>query len=168
MKNTFIFKTCEREQQDILIDAMDTQNFKQGDMVITQGDDGNELYIVNDGQLECFKNIKGEDKHLRMYSSGEVFGELSLLYNTPRAANIKAQQDCSLFSLDRETFNRIVKSASVERRERYEAFLKQVDLFSKMDSYDLSNIIDCMSEERFRDNEKIITEGEQGNTFFVL
>lgn len=35
MRNTFIFKTVDREQQDILIDAMDLVNYKEKDMVIT-------------------------------------------------------------------------------------------------------------------------------------
>jgi cAMP-dependent protein kinase regulator len=45
--------------------------------------------------------------------AGEAFGELALLYNAPRAASIKAKTDSVLFSLDRETFNNIVKEAAM-------------------------------------------------------
>jgi len=47
-----------------------------------------------------------------MYGPGEAFGELALLYNAPRAATIKAVSDCVLFSLDRQTFNHVVKDAA--------------------------------------------------------
>jgi len=43
---------------------------------------------------------------------GDVFGELALLYNAPRAATIKGESDGQLWVLDRGTFNNIVKDAS--------------------------------------------------------
>lgn len=51
------------------------------------------MFIVGEGKLKCTKTIKKEDgseeeKFLKEYESGEVFGELALLYNAPRAANI--------------------------------------------------------------------------------
>ena len=60
--------------------------------VIRQGEDGNELYVVDSGRLECTKLFKGdtEPRKLKEYFAGESFGELALLYNVPRAANIKA------------------------------------------------------------------------------
>jgi len=43
---------------------------------------------------------------------------LALLYNAPRAASIKAKTECVLWSLDRDTFNNIVKDASMKKREK--------------------------------------------------
>jgi len=54
---------------------------------------------------------------LKVYGPGESFGELALLYNAPRAATIIAKSDSVLFSLDRETFNHIVKDASQRKRD---------------------------------------------------
>jgi cAMP-dependent protein kinase regulator len=47
-----------------------------------------------------------------VFEAGEAFGELALLYMQPRAANIIAKTDCSLFCLDRDTFNHIVKDSA--------------------------------------------------------
>lgn len=48
-----------------------------------------------------------------MYGPGEAFGELALLYNAPRAATIKADSASTLFALNRDTFNNVVKDAAV-------------------------------------------------------
>ena len=55
---------------------------------------------------------KGQ-KYLKSYLPGEAFGELALLYNSPRQASIKAKSNCVLWSLDRETFNYIVKDSAM-------------------------------------------------------
>lgn len=80
--------------------------------------------------MECYKKYKkdAEDTFLKIYYPGEAFGELALLYNAPRAATIKAKTDCVLFSLDRETFNNIVKDAARKKREKYEAALGKVEI----------------------------------------
>lgn len=104
---------------------MEIKSFSSGDFVIKEGEDGNDLYIVLEGELDCTKIFPGnsEETFLKKYSHGEVFGELSLLYNTPRAASIKAITDSMLFSLDRDTFNHIVKNSTIQKREKYEEFL---------------------------------------------
>ena len=79
-----------------------------------------------------------------MYGPGEAFGELALLYNAPRAATIKAVSQCCLFSLDRETFNHVVKDAAAAKRNRYEEFLGRVELLDTMDPYERMKIADVI------------------------
>lgn len=77
------------------------------------------------GTLSCQKLFPGntEATFLKTYQPGEAFGELSLLYNAPRAATIIANEECQLWRLDRETFNHIVKDAANKKRAQYETFL---------------------------------------------
>lgn len=112
--NSFLFNSLESKELKIIIDAMELKKFKKGEVIINQGDYGDCLYIVESGELECFKTFSsGEEKMVRKYHEGEAFGELALLYNCPRAAKVLAFDDVTLWKLDRETFNVIVKEAAM-------------------------------------------------------
>ena len=78
------------------------------------------------------------------YQSGDVFGELALMYNAPRAASIKAKEDSILFSLDRDTFNAIVKRNAILNREKYNDFLNKVEILETLNSYEKDKIADCL------------------------
>ena len=60
---------------------------------------------------------------IKNYLPGDYFGELGLLYNTPRAASIKAKVDSIVWALDRETFNNIIKDSWKKKREKNEKIL---------------------------------------------
>ena len=92
------------------------------------------MYVIGKGDLDCYKKFKKneEDTHLKGYHPGETFEEIALLYNTPIAATMIAKTDCTLFSLDRETFNHIVKDAASKKREKYEKLLGKVELLHDM------------------------------------
>ena len=153
--------------------------------MIKQGADGDNLYVVDSGQLDCFKVFKkGEEaKFLKTYQPGESFGELALLYNAPRAATIRAKTDSVLFELDRECFNHIVKEAAMKKREKYDIFLQSVDIFSTMDPYERSQIADALKPIKFKKGDYVVKQveifqkkkkktsflkGEEGDSFFLV
>ena len=80
---------------------------------------------------------QGEDPtFLKTYSQGELFGELALLYNAPRAATITAKTAATLYKLDWSTFNAYVKDQAQKKRETYEAALKQVKILNSISVYE--------------------------------
>jgi cAMP-dependent protein kinase regulator len=93
---------------------------------------------------------------------------LALLYNSPRAATVKARTDCILWLLDRETFNHIVKEAAQRKREKYEDFLKSVEILSTVEPYELSQIADALRSSTFNAGDYIIREGEMGDVFYIV
>jgi cAMP-dependent protein kinase regulator len=121
----FMFSALDEKEKQIVIDAMGEKKAKPGDHIITQGEEGDNLYVVESGTLSCSKLFAGnkEPTFLKKFQPGDSFGELALLYNAPRAATIVADTDAILWSLDRNTFNHIVKDAASKKREKYEEFL---------------------------------------------
>ena len=168
--SSFIFSSLDKKEIEIVIDAMEEKKFKIDEKVITQGEVGDCLYIVETGSLSCYKILEsGENKFLCNYGPGDAFGELALLYNCPRAASIICSSEESiLWALDRETFNQIVKTAAQNKREKYENFLKQVDILSTIDSYELGKICDSLKVGVFKKDDYIIKEGEFGDVFYII
>ena len=46
--------------------------------------------MIEKGTLNCIKSVNGEEKLVKTVHEGDVFGELALLYNCPRAASVMA------------------------------------------------------------------------------
>ena len=168
LSKSFMFSSLDDKDKEIVVNAMAECVFQAGAHIISQGEDGAVLYVVDTGTLSCYKKIAGEDKFLKDYHPGEAFGELALLYNAPRAATIIAKTDAVLWSLDRECFNHIVKDSAVKRREKYEDFLVHVDLLAEMDPYERSQLADALKSEKFAEGEFVIREGEEGNQFYII
>ena len=130
LTQAFMFKALNDDELNVVVDAMDEAKFSAGDYVIKEGDAGAVLFVIEEGELDCFKvlNPGAEPTKLKTYTPGEAFGELALLYNAPRAATIKAKTNAHCWVLDRNTFNHIVKDASQRKRDQYENFLSEVPI----------------------------------------
>ena len=166
--SSFLFGNLDPKDLDIVIGAMEEKKFTKGQDVIKQGENGDCLYLIESGELDCYKRIQNKEKCVKHYIQGDTFGELALLYNCPRAATVKAVTNVITWCLDRETFNHIVKDAAQKKRERYESFLKTVNILSTIDSYELMQISDALKTATFHEKDYIIREGELGDVFYFL
>ena len=166
----FLFNNFDEVEISSIVDACEEKKFKKNEYVIKQGDNGDNLYIIESGELICEKifNPGESPTYLKTYKEGEIFGELALLYNAPRAASIYAKTECVLWALDRHTFNHIIKESAMNKREKYKKFLETVPLLSTVENYELYSICDAIKMEKYEKNHYIIKEGEQGDKFFIL
>jgi len=168
LDKSFIFANVDDKQLDVLYKAMSKVTLKMDEKVITEGDAGDFLFIVDDGKLICFKEAAGESQVLKTCVSGDVFGELALLYNAPRAASVKAKADCLLWKLDRDTFSNIVSAAADKKREQSKAFLKKVPLLEGFEAADLSNLSDVLVPMKFRADQDVVKQGDAGDVFYIV
>lgn len=170
LSKSFLFNTLEEKEFEIVIDAMNEVRLTPGEFVIREGEDGDYLYVVETGKLQCSKVFPGNTQptNLIVYEPGGAFGELALLYNAPRAASIAAIDDCLLWGLDRQTFSYIVKDAAVRKREMYEEFLKKVRILESMDAYERQTIADAFIKHKYSKGDLVIKEGEIGDVMYFL
>lgn len=170
LMESFLFKALDDQDLQIVIGAIEEKQYKAGEHVIKEGDQGDEMFMLESGNLDCTKIFKGntEPTFLKSYEPGEGFGELALLYNAPRAATITAKTDACCWALDRPTFNNIVKDAASKKHEKYDDFLNSVSILKTLDPYERNRLSDAIVEEKFKKDDLIIREGDIGDKFFLI
>jgi CRP-like cAMP-binding protein len=103
------------------------RDYAAGDVVIKQGDSGDEMFVIESGRLEASVITKdGKDIGVvKTYAGGEFFGELALMEDAPRAATISAIDESTLFILREECVADVLKdevvmpSSAAGRRNTY-------------------------------------------------
>ena len=118
----WMFKHHTPENMKIILDAMQEKKVEAGTRLIQEGDEGEVMWVIEDGELDCIKVIQGQEKVVKTCKRGDVFGELALLYNCKRAASVVASKACILWELDRETFKAICYEAAQSAPPEYEGF----------------------------------------------
>jgi len=166
LKKSFIFETIDEKNLEILVKAMHKVELKDGEKIITEGENGDYLFVVDEGKLDCHKD-KSTDV-LKTCVGGDIFGELALLYNAPRAASVTAKAACLLWKLDRETFGHITSQASEKYRKTLKEFLSKVPILSSFKPAELGQLADVMVRTKVPADTNILTQGEEGDMFYIL
>merc|ERR1712039_1061065 len=112
--------------------------------------------------------IDGNAVVVKTCTRGDVFGELALLYNAPRAASVKAATVCTCWKLDRATFNFVVRDATMKRREKYDEILKAVPIIKDIEPYERALIADVLRLETYEKGQEIVRQNDPGDKFFII
>jgi cAMP-dependent protein kinase regulator len=176
--NNFLFSQLDEQSFSTVLDALSERSIPAPNIkVISQGDEGDYFYVVEQGDFDVYINSSGSlqpgpdgmGNKVGSISPGGSFGELALMYNAPRAATIvSASKGGVLWQLDRVTFRRILMTDAAEKRKMYEGFLEEVPLLSPLKPYERAKVADALESVKFSAGQNIITEGEPGDAFYLL
>ena len=90
---------------DLFRNVINTVAFAQGEVIFQEGDPGDVMYLVKEGQVE----IKNGETILTTFHPGDMFGEMALISKEPRSATAAAKTDCTLLPVDEEKFLYLVQ-----------------------------------------------------------
>ena len=80
-------------KRDTLI--LERRFFPEGGIIINEGEDGDVAYLIQSGTIEIFKTLNGKQMPLAEMEAGDIFGEMTLLFEQKRTA----MSSCSEFLL---------------------------------------------------------------------
>ena len=105
-----LLETVDSYERSQIAEAFREKKYEAGEYIITEGTEGRELFFLETGKAYATKTFTAGSEAERVceYSVGSYFGELALLRNEPRAANIIAETDCMVVSVDRHSFKRLL------------------------------------------------------------
>lgn len=106
-----LFESLSRDELKAVIAKMKLQQFAEGDIIITEGQEGSSLFVILGGEVKVFTRGKGgESVHLATLGGGDFFGEISILTGRPRTATITASTQADLLRLDREDLDELSRT----------------------------------------------------------
>ncbi len=103
-----LFSEFSQDELVAVIEGLELISLEPGDIVISQGEPGNSVFILTTGTVKAFvRDQNGRNVKVREMAEGAFFGEISILTGAPRTATVTAASPCELLVLDRPTLDRI-------------------------------------------------------------
>jgi len=154
------------------VDGMAEVKVKQEEVIMRQGDKGNNFYLIKAGTADVWvADASGERTCVRSLAAGSWCGELSLLLGKPRSASIMATSaEVTLLMCNRRTFNEKLGGLITEKRREISPFLSQLPIFYEMrDKYEFFMLCDAALSVRFEAGETVHEKGKPSdNRFYVV
>jgi cAMP-dependent protein kinase regulator len=138
-----LFEHLDESQLQTVKDAMFPVTKEEEDIIIKQGDAGDNFYVIESGAVDVFINGGSDDPPVLVhsYNDGDSFGELAIMYNAPRAATCIAKGgQVKLWALDRSSFKVILMKTAISKRNQYKSFLTEVPIFSELNEHEILTI----------------------------
>jgi CRP-like cAMP-binding protein len=103
-----LFADLSEEDLEQLHRMAETVSIPAGQLVFREGDSGDSLYVVLDGELEVTKRQGSQDVLLALYKPTQFFGEMALLEQAPRSASVRTLRESRLLVVSQAAFQRLL------------------------------------------------------------
>ena len=164
------------EEKQTLIDHGTIHSAAIGEVLCKQGENDRRVFIIVMGEVEISEGSDENQVVLAHLKRGEIFGEISALFDSPRISNVKVTRPTVLLIIPGESFEKVITGRSTLYSailERYksrltETALRSVDLFRHLDKNTLKPLIEASSLAGVPEGGVIVNEGEAGDYFYII
>ncbi|TDI36869.1 MAG: cyclic nucleotide-binding domain-containing protein [Acidobacteria bacterium] len=110
LRETALFRDMPESVIQTIVSQGQTLSFGTGQLVVKKKTAGDSLFIVKSGVVEVVNPAEGAP--LAYLGRGESFGEMALLTNSERSADVRVPQDAELLVIDRALFDDLMTNHS--------------------------------------------------------
>lgn len=165
MCKNVLFAHLDLDEQKAIFDAMFPVEKRKGETIIVQGEEGDNFYVIESGEVDVFVN----NEYVLSIKEGGSFGELALIYGTPRAATVAAKSEVvKLWAIDRLTYRAILMGSTMRKRKMYDEFLSKVSILADLDKWERANVADALEQCQFEAGTHVVEQGQPGDEFFII
>jgi len=139
-----------------VLESAEVKSVRAGEAIITEGEDGYDIFVIRQGSMVVEKAIGGKPVFLSYLPAGSYVGEMALIDGGRRTATVRAAIKSEVIRLDGNAFRRLLERepdllAKTERdmaaRRRLNAFVEEkkdefggvVDMYSSVASFLVEN-----------------------------
>lgn len=149
-----LFSELNKQELHYLLSRVLTKTFPKGVSLFREGETGESLMIINQGEVEIAKqNYEGKEIVVHHLRAGDLFGEIGLFTDQQRHANARTLTECEVFEIEQKELYEIMKTHPRMGGVLYNLFKQQASnlfimlspLFSSLTSAERKEVI-----QRFR------------------
>ncbi len=164
------------EEKQTLIDHGSVHSAVIGESLCKQGEHDRRVFIIVMGEVEVSEGSGEKKVPIAWLRRGEVFGEISALFDSPRISNVTVTRPSVVLIIPGKVFEKVITGRSelynaiLERYQRRlsETALRSVDLFRHFDHPTLQPLIDAATIISIPQGGVIVNEGEAGDYFYII
>jgi len=94
----------DRKDLKAIVNVLEERKFETGDIILGKGEGGVGFYLIRDGSVE----VKSDSKILAKLGPGQFFGEMAILDNQPRSADVVAAEPSRCFIISEWSFKALI------------------------------------------------------------
>lgn len=84
------------------------RDYEDGDIIVRQGEQGDTMFVIQEGKVEVLKETDGRATRLRIAGEGEFMGEMAIFEHVDRSATLRAMGRVRVLTIDKKNFLRRV------------------------------------------------------------
>jgi CRP-like cAMP-binding protein len=105
LKQAAIFAGLTDDELAHIVEICKEQQYKFGQSIFKEGEPGNRLYIIAEGEVRISRQVPGSgEEALTVLKKGACFGEMSVFDRSERSTDAIANKDCTLLTISRSDF----------------------------------------------------------------
>ncbi len=109
IKNAQVFADLDDDELAAVAEISSEQSFKFGQKIFKEGEPGNRLYIISEGEVRISRDVPGSgEEALTVLKAGACFGEMAVFDRSERSTDAIANVDCKLVTISRPDFEMLM------------------------------------------------------------
>ncbi len=112
MRGITLFSQVATSELRAIKGLLHRRTYIKDEIIFDEGEKGQAIYFIIDGKVLICKQGRPQDGAIAELGAGQCFGEMALIDNSPRMAQVRAAEDCTLDVLFREDFLGLIETHS--------------------------------------------------------
>lgn len=169
-----LFSNFTQEEIRLIGQQMRIAHFGRGEVILREGEPGDRFYILRQGRVEVRRrDAQGLERKLIELVSGDYFGEAALLTGEPRNATIRAQTPVSAFTLDKKSFDKLVRAGFAGRDKvdvalRRVGLLRRIPVFMDFDNFELRRVAAQLKRVTVEADQAVFYQDDPGDNLYIV
>jgi CRP/FNR family cyclic AMP-dependent transcriptional regulator len=109
LRHTTIFRDLDDDELALVANVCAQESFVSGQYVFREGEDGNQLYLIAEGQVRISRDVPGSgEEAFAVLKAGALFGEMAVFDGTERSTHAIATGGATVLTITRSDFETLL------------------------------------------------------------